>query len=124
VSDYTPTTEDIRAGWEYATAVIGDEGTAQFDRWLAEVKAKEREDCVNHVKFLYCSHSMEYRPYQEAVDDIVEVLTGKEDGSDVFDKWLAEVKAQVWEEAYMTGVSDVIADKGATMSPYRQGETE
>lgn len=34
VSEYTPTTEDIRAGWEYATAVIGDEGTAQFDRWL------------------------------------------------------------------------------------------
>ena len=41
-----------------------------------------------------------------------------------FDRWLAEVKAQVWEEAYMTGVSDVIADKGATMNPYRQGETE
>ena len=40
------------------------------------------------------------------------------------DRWLAEVKAQVWEEAYMTGVSDVIADKGATMNPYRQGETE
>ena len=40
MSDYTPTTEDIRAGWEYATAVIGDEGTAQFDRWLAEVKAQ------------------------------------------------------------------------------------
>ena len=43
MSDYTPTTEDIRAGWEYATAVIGDEGTAQFDRWLAEVKAQERK---------------------------------------------------------------------------------
>jgi len=44
VSDYTPTTEDIRAGWEYATAVIGDEGTAQFDRWLAEVKAQVWEE--------------------------------------------------------------------------------
>lgn len=42
--DYTPTTEDIRAGWEYATAVIGDEGTAQFDRWLAEVKAEAWEE--------------------------------------------------------------------------------
>ncbi|MDH6277509.1 hypothetical protein M2118_000460 [Aurantimicrobium minutum] len=40
------------------------------------------------------------------------------------DRWFTEVKAQVWEEAYMTGVSDVIADKGATMNPYRQGETE
>jgi len=40
MTDYTPTTEEIRAGWEYATAVIGDEGTAQFDRWLAEVKAE------------------------------------------------------------------------------------
>ncbi len=39
-----------------------------------------------------------------------------------FDRWLAEVKAQVWKEAYMTGVSDVIADKGATMNPYRQEE--
>lgn len=44
MSDYTPTTEDIRAGWEYATAVIGDEGTAQFDRWLAEVKAQAWEE--------------------------------------------------------------------------------
>lgn len=44
MSDYTPTTEDIRAGWEYATAVIGDEGTAQFDRWLAEVRAEAWEE--------------------------------------------------------------------------------
>ena len=119
MSDYTPTTEDIRAGWEYATAVIGDEGTAQFDRWLAEVKAKEREDCVNHVKFLYCSHSMEYRPYQEAVDDIVEVLTGKEDGSDVFDKWLAEVKAQIWDEAYTEGYRHGTCDVEPSDNPYR-----
>jgi hypothetical protein len=47
---YTPTTEDIRAGWEYATAVIGDEGTAQFDRWLAstlqETQIAERERII------------------------------------------------------------------------------
>ena len=50
MTDYTPTTEDIRAGWEYATAVIGDEGTAQFDRWLAEVKAEAVIELVARIE--------------------------------------------------------------------------
>ena len=99
MSDYTPTTEEVRDGW---VRIINEDGSPSmlrispedFDRWLAEVKAQEREACVNHVKFLYCSHSMEHKPYRETVDEIVELLTGKENGSEVFDRWLAEVKAQ------------------------------
>jgi hypothetical protein len=140
---YIPATEEIRSFYRGSSFSQGE----QFDRWLAEVKAKEREDCVNHVKFLYCSHSMEYRPYQEAVDDIVEVLTGKEDGSDVFDKWLAEVKAEACNHTFAQqleehSLAELIRmakaegfDEGwdarvnaetitPTENPYRQGETE
>ena len=74
MSDYTPTTEEVRDGW---VRIINEDGSPSMLRISPED----------------------------------------------FDRWLAEVKAQVWEEAYMTGVSDVIADKGATMNPYRQGET-
>ena len=70
MSDYTPTTEDIRAGWEYATAVIGDEGTAQFDRWLAEVKAQvwdeaERRGRDNERALMMCQAQL--RPSNSAV---------------------------------------------------------
>lgn len=46
MSDYTPTTEDVRR--EYAIAREGiephDEVVAQFDRWLDEVKAQAWEE--------------------------------------------------------------------------------
>ncbi len=41
-----------------------------------------------------------------------------------FDRWLAEVKAEAWEEGWSTG-RDVWTDRQATaedMNPYRQGE--
>ena len=125
MSDYTPTTEEVRNQYSgFSTSNSNHTGQvylnfAEFDRWLAEVKAQEREDCVNHVKFLYCSHSMEHKPYQEAVDDIVEVLTGKEDGSEVFEKWLAEVKAQAWQEGW-----DTKPPYQKINNPYRQGEEQ
>ena len=131
MSDYTPTTEEVRLDYAPAKTFPAD-AEEQFDRWLAEVKATEREDCVNHVKFLYCSHSMEHKPYQEAVDDIVEVLTGKEDGSEVFEKWLAEVKAEAVidlvariEAAVILLGDDDITPTGRRMiskvlNPYRQ----
>ena len=141
MTDYTPTTEQVRHGYSIVDGGLNDpwiRGDAEnrFDRWLAEVKAAEREACVNHVKFLYCSHSMEYKPYQEAVDDIVEVLTGKEDGSEVFDKWLAEVKAQAVielvariEAAVILLGDDDITPTGRRMiskvlNPYRKGEEQ
>ena len=137
MTDYTPTTEEVRKIYaDYRDDIReGDPSESyplsghEFDRWLAEVKATEREACVNHVKFLYCSHSMEYKPYQEAVDDILEVLTGKEDGSEVFEKWLAEVKAQVWDdcaqEAYDRGMlHDINFEDIKALNPYRQGEEQ
>ena len=127
MSDYTPTTEEVR--WQFSTDSPSEFMPEQFDRWLAEVKAQEREDCVNHVKFLYCSHSMEHKPYQEAVDDIVEVLTGKENGSEVFEKWIAEVKAQAWDdcaqEAYDRGMlHDINFEDIKALNHYRQGEEQ
>ena len=134
MSDYTPTTEEVQFAWKFMRYQQGAENygeiaNAEFDRWLAEVKATEREDCVNHVKFLYCSHSMEHKPYQEAVDDIVEVLTGKENGSEVFEKWIAEVKAQAWDdcaqEAYDRGMlHDINFEDIKALNHYRQGEEQ
>lgn len=50
--DYTPTTEDVRR--EYAIAREGiespDEVVAQFDRWLAEVKAQAIGDAIAYLK--------------------------------------------------------------------------
>lgn len=47
MSDYTPTTEDIRAAYENraaigppAMAADYEEAAAQFDRWLASVRAE------------------------------------------------------------------------------------
>jgi len=59
VSDYTPTTEEVRHGWKW------------------------RDD-------------------------------------DEFDRWLAEVKAQVWDDAWREG-SEYPKEN---FNPYRQGETE
>ena len=49
MSDYTPTTEEVRAAYEGQLIKIGDNAyqlldeahaKAEFDRWLAEVKAE------------------------------------------------------------------------------------
>ena len=49
VNDYTPTTEEVRAG--YSTATYDDsKAEAEFDRWLAEVKAEEREKVVELIR--------------------------------------------------------------------------
>jgi hypothetical protein len=43
VSDYTPTTEEVRTG--YSTATYDDDKAGEeFDRWLAEVKAQAWEE--------------------------------------------------------------------------------
>lgn len=45
MSDYTPTTEEIRADY-CLLADVSRPRQLQFDRWLAEVKAQERERII------------------------------------------------------------------------------
>ncbi len=73
MSDYTPTTEEVRQGWRTV------------------------KDGKFYVKEL---------PIE----------------SDEFDRWLAEVKAQVWDKGYEAGLTDFASSM--TTNPYRQGETE
>lgn len=42
MSDYVPTTEDVREGYVEGTG-FGEEVYAQFDRWLAEVERAAAE---------------------------------------------------------------------------------
>ena len=66
MSDYTPDTEDVRdryfecanwAAYEIQTELaIREETSAEFDRWLAEVKAQERmriKEIINKETFHY-----------------------------------------------------------------------
>ena len=71
MSDYTPTTEEIRAG--YSTATYDDaKAEAEFDRWLAEVKAEAWQEgwdigastVVNYA--LNGSPSLPENPYEVA----------------------------------------------------------
>ncbi len=42
-----------------------------------------------------------------------------------FDRWLAEVKAEAWEEGYANGNADAFTEARLDRdNPYRQGETE
>lgn len=41
-----------------------------------------------------------------------------------FDLWLAEVKAQVWEEGYTAGEGDGHTGITIEVNPYRQGEAQ
>ena len=43
VTDYTPTTEDVRGYYRGSSATRGDE----FDRWLDEIKAQAWEEGYN-----------------------------------------------------------------------------
>lgn len=45
MSDYTPTTEEVRAG--YSTATYDDaKAETEFDRWLAEIKAQAWQEGI------------------------------------------------------------------------------
>lgn len=39
-----------------------------------------------------------------------------------FDRWLAEVKAQAWEEGYISGTVDTHRNEVSKGNPYRQGQ--
>jgi hypothetical protein len=54
MSEYTPTTEEVRAdyidgGWGPDGSLYGDNDSGQFDRWLAGVKAQAWEEGAAHV---------------------------------------------------------------------------
>ena len=48
MSDYTPTTEEVRADY-CLLADVSRPRQLQFDRWLAEVKREVWDDAVNQV---------------------------------------------------------------------------
>ena len=41
-----------------------------------------------------------------------------------FDRWLADVKAEAWEEGYDDGYVDGSCDRERADNPYRQGENK
>lgn len=43
MTDYTPTTEEVRDAFSWRDGVGGQSYEQQFDRWLAEVKAQARK---------------------------------------------------------------------------------
>jgi len=55
MSDYTPTTEEVRFGYSIKDGGLSidwlqSEQVAEFDRWLAEVKAKEAKAERERIK--------------------------------------------------------------------------
>ena len=71
MSDYTPTTEEIRAAYEGQLIKIGenrfeliDEGLAkaEFDRWLAEVIRKAKEEAWDEG---WVSETFVWNPYRQ-----------------------------------------------------------
>ncbi len=52
-------------------------------------------------------------------------LVGLEEVDAEFDRWLAEIKAQVWEEGALTEWTGFARDKDIlSANPYRQGEEQ
>lgn len=61
--------------------------------------------------------------------DITEEIRSSYRGSSVsrgeaFDRWLAEVKADAWDDGYAIGWNDGSVRRLEEVNPYRQGETE
>lgn len=75
---------------------------------------------------------MGYTPTTEEVRNAFSLMEddlATEENFQNFDRWLAEVKAQAWEEGYSTGLIEY-ANKvtfnpyGYAQHPYRQGEEQ
>ena len=58
----------------------------------------------------------DYTPTTEEVRTLVQGAS-----ADEFDRWLAEVKAQAWEEGYEQSDSDDYSGQPNSANPYRQG---
>ena len=62
-----------------------------------------------------------YTPNSEEVKTAWCMLTHADES---FDRWLAEVKAQAWEEGYISGTVDTHRNEVSKGNPYRQGEEQ
>ena len=106
MSDYTPTTEEVRNGYSIADGGLNDtwlreDAENRFDLWFAEVKAQAVHDFVDSA----------IKP-----EKIMEVAAAG------YNESVREVMAQAWDRGYEAGLTDFASSM--TTNPYRQGETE
>lgn len=59
---------------------------------------------TEYIRYTFCSDDGMYYPEEE----------------ETFDNWLAEVKAEAWEEGYTQGNNDMYNGHEPTANPYRQ----
>ena len=57
--------------------------------------------------------------YTPTTEDVREAYASWSDAYPEFDRWLAEVKAQVWDEAYTEGYRHGTCDVEPSDNPYR-----
>lgn len=77
MSDYTPTTEEVRDGW---VRIINEDGSPSmlrispedFDRWLAEVKKLAVADFFTENGLSYRARALKEKAWQEGHDAGVE----------------------------------------------------
>ena len=68
MTDYTPTTEEVRNWWTNGdVGLLGQE----FDRWLAEVKAQERKTERERIIGLLMANELD-RTILMAIVDLIE----------------------------------------------------
>ena len=74
MSDYTPTTEEVRNQYVFSASVIDEtrfvdptQGEAEFDRWLAEVKAEAWEEGESDGRWNEEHQAMIERGNREAI---------------------------------------------------------
>lgn len=74
MSDYTPTTEAVRGAYLYEAQRHGDafKGNAatraEFDRWLAQVKAEAWDECFDSLEYAldgYYAITVANNPYRK-----------------------------------------------------------
>ena len=76
MSDYTPPTEEVQFAWKFMRYQQGAENygeiaNAEFDRWLAEVKAQERKTERERIIGLLMANELD-RTILMAIVDLIE----------------------------------------------------
>ena len=85
MSEYTPTTEDVRDAWLTAEYEERDWGTsdddlhAEFDRWLQTVKAEVWDEALKHVERLSDPASTIYIFPERELITLVDVTQAREE---------------------------------------------
>ena len=83
MSDYTPTTEEIKAKYTMPECCeVCQTEAAEFDRWLAEVKAQERERIIKLLEDTPATRTTwiddGISVYALDKDDFIELIKGEE----------------------------------------------